>query len=163
MPWLGLRLSDVYELHESLVEKAVLFDIALCQVVRDLDEQLFGGHGPVLFIMFLVRLTFELAAFLARLGSLFQGERFIDLSSAEVGAFLSNGDYAAEFSRHQASLLVNLVTLIVATVVKKPPLLTLLNLRRFGLFQLLHPLPLDDGVDDCDHAVVENHEVYHVI
>ena len=63
------------------MENAVLFETVLCQVIRDFDEHLIDGHCPVLFIMSLIRLTVEFAAFLARLDSHFHAERIVDLES----------------------------------------------------------------------------------
>ena len=82
MPRQGLTLPDVHELHESSMENAVLLETAFCQVIRDLDEHRFDGHGPVLFIMSLIWLTFEFAAFLARLDSHFHAEFVVVLESA---------------------------------------------------------------------------------
>jgi hypothetical protein len=81
VPRQALTLPDAHEVHESRVESGVLFETAFCQVIPDLDLHLFDGHGPVLFIMSLIRLTIEFAAFLARLDSHFHAERIVELES----------------------------------------------------------------------------------
>ena len=63
------------------MENAVLLETAFCQVIRDLDEHLIDGHSPVLFIMSLIWLTIEFAAFLARLDSHFHAERIVNLEA----------------------------------------------------------------------------------